>query len=108
MIDKCLSSTSMQILSNGAKSESFRPTRGIRQGDPLSPYIFVLCVERLAQLIQVAVHRKEWKPVQLSKNGPGISYLFFANDLLLFGEASLKQVEVMLECLNLFYGASGE
>ncbi|GKA76430.1 reverse transcriptase [Tanacetum coccineum] len=51
----CVTTPSMKILWNGETTEEFRPSRGIRQGDPLSPYIFVMCMKRLNHLIEVAV-----------------------------------------------------
>lgn len=69
-IMECVSGPSMCILWNGEKSESFKPSRGLRQGDPLSPYLFVLCMERLCQLIEKAVEDKRWKPIRLSRGGP--------------------------------------
>lgn len=82
----------MQVLFNGEKTSSFRPTKGIRQGDPLFPTIFVLCVERLAHLIEEAVKKGRWRPVKFSRTGPAISHLFFADDLVLFGEEDLDQM----------------
>ena len=51
LIMKCIETTSSSVLCNGSPFEKFLPTRGIRQGDPLSPYIFMLCMKRLSQLI---------------------------------------------------------
>lgn len=84
------------------------PTRGVRQEDPLSPYLSVLCMERLAHCIEDAVGRKDWRPIRLSKNGPPISHLFFADDLVLFAEASLSQVDIIGRCLDSFCVASGQ
>lgn len=59
LIEQCLASYTMQVLVNGDKFAPFEISRGIRQEDPLSPYLFMLCLERLAHLIQSMVHEKE-------------------------------------------------
>ena len=73
----CISSCSMQILWNGQNIEDLIPTRGVRQGDPLSPYIFVLCMERLSQVIMKKVHEQCWTPIILGRAEPPLSHLFF-------------------------------
>ncbi|GMJ00023.1 hypothetical protein HRI_003671500 [Hibiscus trionum] len=107
LIMSCVSSVSTQILWNGDTSDSFKPTRGIHQGDPLSPYLFVLCMERLAQAIQREVDQGTWKAFQFKRNGPLISHLFFADDLVLFAEASLEQFDVVSRVLREFCECSG-
>lgn len=108
LILNCVSQSSFQVMFNGGNTESFRPTRGIRQGDHLSPYLFVLCIERLAHHLQREIDNGHWKPIFLSKNPPPITHLFFANDLLLFGEAFVPQMNIMMKCLDDFCHASGQ
>ncbi|WJZ99755.1 hypothetical protein VitviT2T_018172 [Vitis vinifera] len=98
----------MQVLWNGEATEEFKPSRGFRQGDPLLPYIFVLCLERLAHLINVKVGNGKWKPIQIGRNGPALSHLLFADDLLLFAEALANQIRVILDCLNNVYASSSQ
>ncbi|KAE8689424.1 hypothetical protein F3Y22_tig00110940pilonHSYRG00583 [Hibiscus syriacus] len=90
------------VLWNGAMSESFKPTRGLRQGDPLSPYLFVLCMERLPHAISIAVNNGKWKPIRLCRSGPNLSHLFFADDFVLFVEASIEQCSIIRRTLEIF------
>ena len=98
----------MSILWNGECLDWINPTRGIRQGDPVSFYIFVLCMERLGHIINKVASGGEWKPIKLSRLGPPLSHLFFADDLILFTKASVEQLKVVLDCLNLFMDCSGQ
>lgn len=77
------------MLLNGEALEKFTLSRGIRQGDPLSLYLFVLCMKRLSHIISTAVENKFWKPIKVGKNGPCLSHLAFVDDLILFAEAYL-------------------
>lgn len=97
-----ISSVKTNVMWNGNRSEFFNPERGIRPGDPLSPYIFVLCMDKLSHLISQAVDEGEWKPMRAGRNGPNISHLMFADDLLLFGIAKEPQMQCVLGVLNNF------
>ena len=87
LIMNCTTSTSLSLKWNNEVCHNFSPTRGLRQGDPMSPYLFVLCMEKLALLIQQSADKGDWKPVWIFKNGPAFSHLFF---LLMTVSCSLK------------------
>lgn len=83
-------------------------SRDIRQGDPISPYLFVLYIEWLAHGIELAMEMKLWKTMRINKHNPPISHFFFTNDLMLLAETSIEQVNVINECLDKFYATLGE
>jgi hypothetical protein len=95
LIISCITTSSLSILVNGDRLEEFSPSRGIRQGDPLSPYIFILCMEYLAWLIQVEVDGGQWTGIKASRNGPVFTHLFFADDLILFAKATKKSCQAI-------------
>ena len=84
LIMSCIGSSLYQILVNGVPKGDIRPTRGIRQGDPLSPHLFLICSEVLNQQLQHAARPEEIRDFSLCQNGPRISHLFFADNTLLF------------------------
>lgn len=77
LIMQCVSSVSFQILIHGEPTKSFQPSRGIRQGDSLSPYLFILCAEGLLCMINHAVSKGSWKGIHMGKDTPILSHLFF-------------------------------
>lgn len=81
--------------------------RGIRQGDPLAPYLFILATEVLSWEIQEEVCKGSWKPFRVSRGGAEVSHLFFADDLMIFGEALEHQVRMIMHCIEGFSKRSG-
>ncbi|XP_061363416.1 uncharacterized protein LOC133307012 [Gastrolobium bilobum] len=98
----------LEVLWNGARTTSFQSHREIRQGDPLSSYLFVLCMEKLTHLIMDEVEVKNWQPIRTGRSGPPISHLMFADDIILFAEASLSQLNCIAHCLEKFSKMSGQ
>lgn len=84
------------------------PGRGIRQGDPLSPYLFVLCMDTLSHLISHQVDSGGWIPPKAGRNGPDISHLMFADDLLHFCRASSDQMQCVMDVLDHFCSLLGQ
>lgn len=66
----CISSSKISMLINGTKTDFFKPSRGIRQGDPLSPYTFTISMEILSKLIHHEVDCNGWDPIKISTKGP--------------------------------------
>lgn len=97
-----VSTTSISVLFNGGKLYPFLPLRGIRQGDPLSPYIFILCMEMLSFFVQDKCTNNLWDPLKLACGGPAFSYLCYADDLVLFAKPDLKNSQSIKEVLESF------
>ncbi|XP_042974685.1 uncharacterized protein LOC122306318 [Carya illinoinensis] len=80
----CVKSVSYSVKVNRAAGDIFYPSRGLRQGDPLSPYLFLICVEGLSSLLQQADRNGVLRGVATSKGGLRINYLLFADDCVIF------------------------
>ena len=108
VIMSCVSSVSTSILFNGEALDPILPSRGIRQGDPLSPYLFILCMDYLGQLIEEKCSVNLWQPVKASQSGLAFSHLFFANDLMLFAKVDGVNYSAIRDVLDLFCSFSGQ
>lgn len=102
LIMACITTARMNVLWNGELTSEFRLGRGVRQGDPLSLYIFVLCIECLSHVISILIQQGHWKPIRLARIETPLSYLFFADDLLLLLEASSQQAIIINEVIDDF------
>lgn len=83
----CISSVTFSVLINGQPTDPFQPKRGIRQGDPLSPYIFILCAEVLSGMIARDQINGLITGISIATNAPPISHLLYADDIILFCRA---------------------
>lgn len=104
----CVTSTKISVLFNRGALEHFYPSRGLRQGDPISPYLFILCMEYLGYLLEKKCMEGVWKPLKASHENIGISHLVFADDLNLFAKVDEESCEAILEVLNEFCEESGQ
>ncbi|KAK9985511.1 hypothetical protein SO802_030462 [Lithocarpus litseifolius] len=104
----CVSTISISVLFNGSCLEEFCPSRGIRQGDSLSPYLFILCMDYLGQLIQEKCEENIWIPIKASRGGPAFSHLFFVDDLVLFARADHTNCSAIQDVLDEFCAIFGQ
>ena len=103
----CVTTTSFSILLNGKPYGNVFPSRGIRQRDRLSPYLFLLCVEGFTYLLAKAENEGKIYGAFICRGAPKVSNLLFANDSLLFCRATQNEVEVISEVLQTYANASG-
>jgi mannosylglycoprotein endo-beta-mannosidase len=108
LIHTCISTPTFSVIINGEPFAKFRSDRGIRQGCPLSPYLFVLAINELSLVLQEAMSHNFLEGVVLGPNCPPIHSLLFADDLLLCGTASLQEATVMKQILDSFCNISGQ
>ena len=104
----CLRSVSYSILLNGQPVGSIKPSKGLRQGDPLSPYLFLLCAMGLQGLVQKAEMEGSLKGVAICRHGPRISHLFFADDSVLFCRATEDECQRVLNILAVYERGTGQ
>lgn len=106
-IHGCLSSAKASILVNGSPTGEFQLMRGVRQGDPLSPFLFILAMEGLNVAIKGAVGKRLLKGVNLPNNGPTLSHLFYADDAIFLGDWDRGSAENLARILKCFEVVSG-
>lgn len=104
----CVRSVSFSILVNGSPYGRFEVSRGLRQGDPLSPHLFILCSDVLSSLISKAHHDHKLQGIRISNGGPCITHLLFADDSLFFVKADHKNSSMLLQIFKDYETASGQ
>ncbi|XP_033146231.1 uncharacterized protein LOC103863321 [Brassica rapa] len=104
----CIRSVTYTVLMNGQTYGKISPERGIRQGDPLSPFLFILCAEALVHVMNRAELEGNITGMRLTKHCPSIQHLLFADDSLFLCKATLKECSNFLHCLDLYGKASGQ
>lgn len=104
----CVKSVRYTVKYNGELLEPFVPSRGLRQGDPLSPYLFLFMAEGLTCLLDREIRRGKITPLKIARGSPGVSNLLFADDSLLFFKACKEEAECINQILVNFQRGTGQ
>ena len=108
MIMRLVKTVSFSVLFNGESSEKFVPTRGIRQGDPISPYLFLLAAEGFSSLLKDCCSSCVLQGLRVATSAPAVSHLLFADDNLLLFKADSESANSIVEVLATYCNASGQ
>ncbi|WJX67429.1 hypothetical protein P8452_51895 [Trifolium repens] len=103
----CVCAGNMSVLVNGCATEEISIKRGLKQGDPLSPLLFLIVAEGLGSLMRMAVDRGRFQPFKVGRGGVPVSILQYADDTLCIGEASVTNLWVIKAVLRGFELTSG-
>lgn len=104
----CVKSVSYSFLQVGETFGDIQPSRGVRQGDPISPYLYILCAEGLNSMIRRAEHVGLIHGCSIARGAPAVSHLLFADDCYLFFKATLVETNTMKNVLRRYGTLSGQ
>lgn len=108
LIQQCIETVSYRVLVNGSITVTFQPHCGLRKGDPLSPYLFLLCMDILSRMTTLRTDIRQLQGIKIGKQGPTISHLFFADDAHFFSRASESACNTINSMVTRFYNISGQ
>ncbi|XP_074292053.1 uncharacterized protein LOC141618891 [Silene latifolia] len=106
LIMSCITSTSFTLNLNGIQFGYFHGKRGLRQGDPMSPLIFTICMEYLTRILDYATHQWYFRYHPLCA-GIKLNHLLFADDLMLFCKGDVRSMMLLLRAISTFSASSG-
>lgn len=104
----CVSTVSYKIKINGELTEEIIPSRGLRQGDPLSPYLFLICAEGFTSLLNAAEGEGKMQGLSICAGAPSITHLLFADDSLLLMKVNQENATHLQNVLQLYECCSGQ
>ena len=107
LIMMCVTLASYKVWSNGLEIGPIIPQRGLRQGDSISPYLFLICAEGLSSLLDSEARRGNIHGCCIARSTPVINHIFFVDDSFLFFKADAQESHCVKHCLTTYAYASG-
>ncbi|KAL0454691.1 UNVERIFIED_CONTAM: putative mitochondrial protein [Sesamum latifolium] len=107
LIMRCVTSVSFSFMLNGAPFRNLQPSRGLRQGDPLSPYLFLFYAEAFSSMLRKAEEVGTICGVRVCRSGPRITHLLFTDDTLIFCDANPETLQSVCGLFDKFERGSG-
>ncbi|XP_060198361.1 uncharacterized protein LOC132627183 [Lycium barbarum] len=107
LIYRHISSNWYSLIINGIRQGFFKSERGLRQGDPISPSLFVICAEFLSKKLNKLNGNADFKGFYMNKKGPKVNHLAFADDIILFSSGCRKSLMLLMETLQTYEEVSG-
>uniref|UniRef100_A0A803QGE0 Reverse transcriptase domain-containing protein n=1 Tax=Cannabis sativa TaxID=3483 RepID=A0A803QGE0_CANSA len=104
----CVTSVRYHIVHGGRRLGPIVPSRGIRQGDPISPYLFIVCTEGFSALVRKYERNQLLHGCRVANGAPRVSHMLFADDSYIYCQASGEEANRVLDMLRLFEIASGQ
>lgn len=108
IIMQVISNVQMKVNCHGNKGSYFKSKKELREGDPISPFLFVLWMDKFSHLIMDSVDHNLWVGIKASRKGPMVSHLMFLNNILLFGQAIESQIVNTTKVIDDFCASSGK
>jgi hypothetical protein len=100
MLMRCICSVWFSVKLNGGVSDSFTPSRGLWQGDPISPYLFLFCVEGFLALLKESQLANQNRGVRFGASIPQITHLFLVDDSVVFLKTTESSLWTLMEILH--------
>ena len=108
LVMQCGTTDEYSIHFNSIETGTFKPTRGLRQGDPLSRYLFLLCMEDLTALLAHEEEAGNLLHIKVYREASLISNFMFADDSLILIKAHMDNAQTLKRILDLYCAASGQ
>lgn len=104
----CVKSVSYVVLVNGQPGPVFFPTRGLIQGNPISPFLYLICTKGLSSLLDAVDFSEKLKGFKVVRGSLSINHIFFADENIAFCRAKIRNWQTIQDVLDIYETATGQ